>query len=153
MKKLFITTAIAALLSANVFASGAAKSTIDDSNLVTYTALSNFNNEFLRASDVSWTVTSKFQKAVFTQDGVKMTAFYNLRGEYMGTTTNVQFNELSERARKQIATKYEGYFAKEIIKLETEDNTTYFVNLSKDGKDVLLKVTPGAAVSVSTQVK
>ena len=158
MKKLFITTAIAALFTANVFATSSITKTDDGSEKVTYAAITQFNNDYVRATNATWKVTANFQKVTFTLDDVQMSAFYNLRGELIGVTHNVQFNALPEKARKEIAVKYDGYLAKEIIKLETgEDNsfenTTYFVDLKKDSDELLVRVTPASGVYFFQKVK
>ncbi|MFD0793847.1 hypothetical protein ACFQZX_09470 [Mucilaginibacter litoreus] len=154
MKKLFITTAIAALLSVNVFASTKPVTGGDDN--VSYLAVTKFNKDFYGAENVSWKVTANFQKVTFTIDGVKKSAFYNAKGDLIGITQNVLFNELPAKARKEIAAKYEGYFANEVIKLENEDNfdsTVYFVDLKNDKEELLVRVTPYAGVYFFQKVK
>ncbi|MGY4536578.1 hypothetical protein ACVW0P_000985 [Mucilaginibacter sp. UYNi724] len=157
MKKLFISTAIAALFTVNVFAANTISKSESDADAVSYAVSSKFNSDFVRAENVTWKVNSKFQKATFTIDGVKKSAFYNLRGELIGITENVQFKELPAKAKKEIAAKYEGYFANEVIKLDNGDNgfdsTVYFVDLKNDKEEVLVRVTPSAGVYFFQQVK
>ncbi|AMR32997.1 hypothetical protein A0256_17020 [Mucilaginibacter sp. PAMC 26640] len=159
MKKIFVTIAIAAsLFTTNIYAATSAPKIEDGTENVTYAAITKFNSDFARAQNASWKVSSNFQKVSFTLDDVKMSAFYNLRGELIGVTQNVQFNALPEKARKEIGTKYEGYFAKEVIKLETGDdnsfdNTVYFVDLKKDNDEFLVRVTPSAGVYFFQTVK
>ena len=159
MKKIFLTIAIAAsLLTANTYAATTTTKVEVGTENVSYAAITKFNNDYPSAANVSWKVSTTFQKVTFTLDDVKMSAFYNLRGELIGVTQNVQFKALPEKARKEIAAKYEGYFAKEVIQLETGDdssfdNTVYFVDLSKDDKEVLIRVTPGAGVYFFKTIK
>ncbi|QXV64423.1 hypothetical protein FPZ42_10695 [Mucilaginibacter achroorhodeus] len=156
MKKLFITTAIAAFLSVNVFAGDKAPKANDDAANVSYLTINKFNNDFIGAENITWKVTPKFQKATFTIDGVQKSAFYNQRGELMGTTQTVQYNALPVSAQKEISKKYQGYFAKEVIKLENDENVdplVYFVDVAGDNDEVLLKVVPGSGVSFFQKVK
>ncbi|RWY54324.1 hypothetical protein [Mucilaginibacter gilvus] len=158
MKKIFVIIAIAAsLFTTNIYAATSATRTDDGTENVSYAAILKFNNDFARAENATWKVSPNFQKVTFTLDDVKMSAFYNLRGELIGVTQNVQFKALPEKAKKEIATKYEGYFAKEVIKLESGDdsfdNTVYFVDLAKDGKELLVRVTPSAGVYFFQNVK
>ncbi|WP_374951902.1 hypothetical protein [Mucilaginibacter sp.] len=154
MKKIFVTTAIAALFTANVFAANRVIKSEDGAEAVSYTVINKFNNEFVRAKDVNWKVSSTFQKATFVLDGVKMSAFYNLQGEYMGATQTVQFKALPVKAKNEIAQKYEGYMAKEVIKLDANDDTTvYFVDLKKGTDEFLVRVTPSADVYFFQTVK
>jgi len=154
MKKLFITTAIAALFTANVFAFNAPIKSDDGSASASYAAVAKFNNDFVRAQNATWKITPNFQKVTFELDGNKMSAFYNVRGELIGVTQNVQFKALPEKAKLEIASKYEGYFAQEVIKLDSgDDTTTYFVDLKKEDKELLVRVTPTAGVYFFQQVK
>jgi hypothetical protein len=124
MKKIFVTIAIAAsLFTTNIYAATSATKTDDGTENVSYAAILKFNSDFARAENATWKVSANFQKVTFTLDDVKMSAFYNLRGELIGVTQNVQFKALPEKAKKEIAAKYEGYFAKEVIKLETGDDS------------------------------
>lgn len=157
MKKIFLTLATAALFTVNSFAADRFVKEDDAAN-VTYAAVNSFNSEFVKAKNVSWKVSKDFQKATFTLDDVEMSAFYNTRGELIGVTQTVQYKELPAKAKKQIAEKYQGYIAKEVIKLETGaensfDATVYFVDLKKDNSEVLVKVTPAADVDVFQKVK
>jgi uncharacterized membrane protein len=154
MKRIFVTIAIATLFTANVFAANRVIKTEDGTEGVSFTVINKFNNEFIRAENVTWKVNANFQKATFTLDNVKMSAFYNLQGEYMGVTQNVQFKALPTKAKEEIGRKYEGYLAKEVIKLDADDNTTvYFVDLKKDNDEFLVRVTPTANVYFFQQVK
>jgi uncharacterized membrane protein len=155
MKRIFVTIVITALFSANIFAANSvATKTEDGTESVSYTVINKFNTEFVRAQNVSWKVNANFQKATFTLDDIKMSAFYNLQGEYMGLTQNVQFKALPTKAKKEIGQKYEGYFVKEVIKLDASDDTTvYFVDLKKDNDEFLVRVTPDANVYFFQQVK
>ncbi|MDB5287020.1 MAG: hypothetical protein JWR05_1969 [Mucilaginibacter sp.] len=154
MKRIFVTIAITALFSANIFAANIVAKTEDGTAGVSYTVINKFNTDFVRAQNVSWKVNSNFQKATFTLDGEKMSAFYNLQGEYMGLTQNVQFKALPTKAKKEIGQKYEGYFVQEVIKLDADDDTTvYFVDLKKDNDEFLVRVTPSANVYFFQQVK
>ncbi|MBK0379475.1 hypothetical protein [Mucilaginibacter segetis] len=160
MKRILLTTAIAALFTANVFAiDGAKKTNGDGSDNVSYAVVNKFKIDFSNATDVTWTVTSNTQKATFTIDGVKKTAFYNLRGEYLGVTQYIDFKDLPFKATKEIMKDYKDYTIGEVIKLEsnvtdnTIDPTVYFVDLKNDTEEVLLRVTPASGVYFFKQVK
>jgi hypothetical protein len=160
MKKIFLTTAIAALFTANVFAFNGSKKAEDEGSAnVSYSVVNKFKADFSEAKNVSWTITSNTQKATFTIDDVKMTAFYNLRGEYLGVTQYVDYKTIPSKAKKEIAAKYKDYAVSEVIKLETNgadsslDSTVYFVDVKKGSEEVLLRVTPAANVYFFQQVK
>ena len=160
MKKIFLTTAIAALFTANVFAFNGNKKTEDEGAAnVSYSVMNKFKADFSDAKNVSWTTTATTQKATFVVDDVKMTAFYNLRGEYLGVTQYVDYKAIPSKAKKAIADKYKNYTVSEVIKLETNgadaslDSTVYFVDLKNGAEELLLRVTPSANVYFFQQVK
>ena len=159
MKNIFLTTAIAALLSVNVFAADSAKR-IDGGTNVSYVALHGFTVDFADAKDVNWTVTKNTQKATFTVDGVKKTAFYNLNGEFLGVTQRVDAKAIPAKTLKQIAKDYKGYEIGEVIVYQantdvndTIDPTSYFVDLKNDAHEVLVRITQQANVEFFQQVK
>ncbi|MBS1525069.1 MAG: hypothetical protein JST19_05435 [Bacteroidetes bacterium] len=147
MKKLFITAAIATLFSASVFADGSKKAatTVNVSTSVT----TQFNANFVDAKNVTWTVDRNFQKADFIMNGVKGTAFYNLQGEFVALTENVDVTAIPAKTRQEIAEKYKGYNVNDVFVVQNNtdlnpdaDETAYFVDLKNGSKEVLVKITP-----------
>ena len=159
MKKLFITTVTAILLSATVFAGDGGRKVTNGETTVSYEALTHFKADFKKVKNVTWTVTSNCQKATFEWDGVQMTAFYNLSGEYMGVTHNVEYTAIPVNAQKEINASYADYTTRSAIKFEyTGENTTidplvYFIDLKKANSEIVLKVTADEKVTFFKQVK
>jgi hypothetical protein len=158
MKKIFLTIATIGLLGTSVYASDGGKKT-EKTPTVTYSVKSEFDSTFSEATNVSWTVTSNVQKATFTLNDVKMTAFYNLQGEYLGVTQDVAYTALDAKAQKQIATKYAGYKVGEVIKLTTPDDETnsdqtiYFVDLAGKTDELLVRVNNSSDVFFFQKIK
>src|SRR6185312_1297750 len=111
MKKIFLTFATAALFSVSAFATGGGKKAAETAANVSYTVQRQFAEDFSQAQDVTWTVTKNCQKADFTIDGTKKTAFYNLSGDFLGTTQIVGYDAIPAKSKKQIADQYKGYIA------------------------------------------
>jgi hypothetical protein len=101
MKKLILTVAIAATLGTAAFANEGTKTAAKNTSNVSYQVLNQFDVQFQNAENVSWSNTSNGQKADFVIDDVKMTAFYDNRGQYMGTTENIDFKKLPGAAKKE----------------------------------------------------
>ena len=159
MKKLFITTAIAALFSASVFAADGTKKS-NTSVSVSYTVLNHFNADFSEAKNVTWTVNRNFQKADFISGNTQMTAFYNLKGEFVALTQDIDTRAIPAKAQKEIDEKYKGYAVKEVILVQNNtelnpdaDETAYFVDLKSDAKEVLVKITSEAHIQFYKEVK
>jgi hypothetical protein len=160
MKKIFLTFATAALFSVSVFAADGGKKSNDNTANVSYAVLQEFNTDFAYAKDVVWTVTKNCQKADFVVDGVKKTAFYNLSGDYLGTTQIIGYNAIPVKAQKQIADSYKGYVAGDVIvfqaNVSVNDNiepTAYFVDLKSTSHEILVRVTGSGNAEFFKQVK
>ena len=159
MKKLFITAATAILFSVSAFAGTTSATIITGEENVSYAVLNQFNAEFKGAKEAAWTVTSQSQKVSFVLDGVKMTAFYSLAGDFLGTTTTVDYKVIPAEEQKEIASKYADYKVTEVIKYQNDgsnpdvDNLTYFVDLKKADSEVVVRVTPGEGVRFFKKVK
>jgi hypothetical protein len=158
MKKIFITTAMIALLGTSVFAKDGGKK-LEKTVSVSYNVQNQFDADFSDATNVTWSVTPNCQKAIFTLNDVKMTAFYNLQGEFLGTTQDVNYSTLTSKAKKQITDKYKDYTVADVIKYDVNetntnvDQTVYFVDLKNTTSEILVRVTPSAEVYFFKQVK
>jgi len=145
------------MFSASVFADGTKKNTTVN---VSYSVLNQFNADFNGAKNVTWTVNRNFQKADFIQDNVKMTAFYNLKGEFVALTQNIDVKAVPAKAQLEIAEQYKGYFVNQVFVVQNNtelnpdaDETAYFADLKKDGKEVLVKITPSAHIEFYQNIK
>ncbi|WP_461452199.1 hypothetical protein [Mucilaginibacter sp.] len=144
MKKIFLTIATIGLLGTSVYAADGGKKA-STTPTVSYAVQNEFESTFEDAKNVTWAVTANCQKATFTVNDVKMTAFYNLNGEYLGLTQDVSYNTIADKAKKEIADSYKGYDVNEVIKLETNSannfaETVYFVDLKNTDSEVLVRV-------------
>jgi hypothetical protein len=159
MKKIFLTIATAALLSVNVFAADGGKKSAETAN-ISYAVQQEFSTDFADAKDVTWTITKNVQKADFTVDGVKKTAFYNLSGEFLGTTQVIGYNAIPAKSKQLIAAAYADYVAKDVIVYQANtavnediDPTSYFVDLKNGVHEILVRVTGEGKLEFFKQVK
>lgn len=159
MKKIFLTFATAALFSVSAFATGGGKKANETTANVSYTVQHQFATDFSEAQNVTWTVTKNCQKADFTVDGTKKTAFYSLEGDFLGTTQIVGYNAIPAKSKKLIAEKYNGYIADGVIVYQaneslndTIDPTSYFVDLKSSTHEVLVRVNGDGGVEFFQQV-
>lgn len=158
MKNLIFTLIAVLTLSYTSFAATGSKLP-DDGDKVFYTVKNQFSNEFNSAENVKWTVNNQFQKAEFSIDGVKMSAYYDTTGQYIGFSKEITFNELPASARKELAATYKGFFADQVLRFEdasaspalqryVSNDETYFVKLSKDAQQYTIKVSPDSSIEV-----
>jgi len=168
MKKLFLAATFAATLSLSAIAADGTKRVNDDVKSISYFVLNQFNADFSDAANVVWTITPTSQKAEFTIDGVKKTAFYSLTGNYLGLTEEVEYVKIPASAQKEIADKYKEYTAGQVIKFESNEAESpvfvnmaitqsvpvdYFVDLKKNGSEILVRVSSQGGVYFFKTVK
>jgi len=159
MKKILFLACLITVFSATSFAGE--KNDGKDAE-VSYFAENNFLNKYYSAENVKWTVTSNFQKAVFTLDGKTMSAFFDRNGEYIATTQYVDAKKIPAVGQKRLAKLYGDYKVNEVVRYDFDGeseahlqiltgkrfyNTIYFVNLQGDKENALVKVTPDGDVS------
>jgi hypothetical protein len=160
MKKIFLTIATAALFSVNVFAADGGKKANESAATASYAVQAQFASDFAGAENVVWSVTKNVQKATFVIDGTKKTAFYNLTGDFLGTTQVVGYNAIPAKTQKLIAETYKGYVAGDVIVYQTNEEvnseiepTSYFVDLKSADHELLVRVTGSGKVEFFKQVK
>lgn len=169
MKKVFITAILVSGLSLGVFADGGKKSDNTNSSAASYTALNQFSVDYKDASNVVWKVDGNCQKAEFTLNDKKVTAFYSLTGDFLGLTQAVDYKKIPADAQKDIAANYKGYTVGEVIQLEPkhdtnvsdlyagssfkDDSVIYFVDLKNAKEEILVRVTADADVYFFKQIK
>ena len=130
--------------------------------LVSYQSEEQFAIDFPKATDVVFERSKNFDEAEFTLDGKSLRAYYDIESKLIGTTCNGTYAELPASAQKDINKEYKDYEVKQVILFhDNEENDTdmslygssfedadnYFVQLEKNGKSIVVKVTPLGLVS------
>lgn len=135
MKRLFLSAIMAATLISTSFANETAK--------VNSRVSSSFKTQFAEATNVEWTAKQDFFKANFTEEGKSREAFYNNNGGLISTSTQIAIDDLSASTKRAFAKKYDGYVVKEAIKMESNDETAYYISVENDKQSLILKVLDG----------
>ena len=159
MKKILLLACLISVLSVKSFADD--KKDGKDAE-VSYFAENNFLSKYYAAENVRWTVTSNFQKAVFTLEGKTMAAFFDRNGEYIATTQYVEASKIPAVGKKRLGKLYGDYKVSEVVRYDFDGdsdahlqmltgkrfyNTVYFVSVESAKENVLVKVTPDGDVS------
>jgi hypothetical protein len=139
MKKLFITALLTVTVATSAFAS--------DEKKLNVNVLRSFEAQFEFAENVKWNTNSKYIKASFEVEGKKTDAFYNLDGEYIGSSEKITLEDLPVQAKRTFAKRYSDYTVKEAIKFDGVEETAYFVSAENEKQSLVLKIT-GAGVSI-----
>jgi hypothetical protein len=125
-------------------------------------AKNNFNSDFKDAKDVEWKRIETYDKASFTtKDGHKMSAYYDINGNLVGTTQYKTFADLPENGQKDIKKNYKDYTIGQVVfyddnenndtdmilyGVQFEDQDNYFVELTKEKNKIILQVNPNGEV-------
>ena len=127
-----------------------------------------FRIDFEDITDVTWERTQNFDEATFTKDGRVTTAFYDATPQLVGTTTEETFADLPARARDFINKKYSDYTVGGVLffddneqnetdmslyNLQFDDVDSYFVELKRDNKEIVVQVTTDGVVSNFVRLK
>jgi hypothetical protein len=129
---------------------------------VSQQAKNKFYVDFGNLPDVQWTRSENFDEATFTKDGQKMTAFYDIDANLVGTTMHKTFSDLPVKGQNEIKAKYKAYTPGTIILfddneandtdmllygIQFDDADNYFVELANGPEKIVVQVSPQGFVS------
>ena len=110
----------------------------------------------------AWERVNNFDEATFTKDGEVTSAFYDDHSQLVGTTTEKKFSDLPHKAQEWINKKYKGYSIADVFFFDDNEfnesdmliynapfngKDSYFVEVKKDNKAVILRVDKDGEVS------
>ena len=128
---------------------------------------SQFSRDFPDARFVTWAYGA-FVEAGFLDNTVLRTAYYDMDNNLVGTTTDMDVTALPEKARERIEKMYPGYTIDKVVFFDDneanetdmllynqsfEDKDNYFPLLTKDSKQIILKVSTEGEVSFFQELK
>jgi len=137
-------------------------------NEVSAAAIDQFARDFENVSSVTWERTVNFDEAAFIKNGQVFTAYYDDEAKLVGTATDKTFTDLPIGAQGTINEDYKAYSVTDVFMFDdNEDNQTnmsfynkqfddvdsYFVELKKNNKEIVLQVQMDGVVSVFTRLK
>ena len=127
----------------------------ENSTKVSYFTRNNFAKDFPDAKNVQYVKTKNFDEVLFTSGKDNLIAYYDKETHLVGTTQKLVFSDLPENAQKEIHKKYSEYGIAEVMKFDDnetndtdmilygtafDDADNYFVELKKDRKDIIVKI-------------
>ncbi len=156
MKKVFILSLVALVLSLSTQADdGSAKATKTLAS-VSDNTLKNFGSIFYRASDVKWTMNNKYQKATFNLNGKPSYAIYDFNSELLVATQAATTEELPVKAQQSLKNNYSNYRVTKAVKVISrpadykfnDDTDHYWVSMANEEKQVILLISPSADITI-----
>ena len=122
----------------------------------------NFTKDFSNVKNVSWERTGDFDVVTFSQKGKSMKAYFGMQSELIGTISEKDYNDLPAEGRNEIKDQYKGYSIGRVINFKTytpndnymvlfgtqiENADSYYVELTKNNKKIVVRVNPLGNVS------
>ncbi|MES1215480.1 MAG: hypothetical protein ABUT20_08185, partial [Bacteroidota bacterium] len=124
-------------------------------NEVSYQSKEQFSRDFPDAKNIIYSVSKNFEEAEFTENGIRLTAYYDADSKLVGTTTAKEFSDIPAKAQEYIKKHYAGYNVEQVTLFDdNEDNDTdmmlydtvfddadnYFVALKSNTEFIIVKV-------------
>ncbi len=145
MKRLFLSICVAAV-SLVAFAKPPKKN--NSERLFTYSANESLKVMYGKVDNLSWSrAKNNLTRANFTIDGEKLSAFFDVDGRHVATTTEVAIDQLPVAARKAVKTKSEGNQVVGLVEYSSDNETAYYLELSDGKKNTIYKITGSGLVS------
>ena len=127
-----------------------------------------FQTDFAGATITSTDRLDNFDEFTFTKDGKVTSAFYDYNSQLVGTAQNKTFDDLPAKGQAYIRKHYKDYTPGDVLFYDdNEQNATdmvlygnqfsdedsYFVELSKDNKKIVVQVSMSGEVGYFTRLK
>ncbi len=127
-----------------------------------------FKADFGNTPVDAWERVNNFDEATFTKGGEVTSGFYDDHSQLVGTTTEKTFSDLPKKAREWINRNYKGYSIPDVFFFDDNEfnesdmliyNTpfngkdSYFVEVKKDNKAIILQVDKEGEVSYFLRLK
>ncbi len=151
MKKLALSVLLAVSIFSSSFAADETKKAADESKKATQVnvrTLHTFRTAFGNLTDVEWSTKPDFARASFTYNNERIEAFFDLRGELIGTSKAVTIDQMPVNVKRVFAKRYADYTIKETIRFDGVDESSYYISAENGTKSVILKVSVTGGVSL-----
>lgn len=135
---------------------------------VSYMTMNNFYADFPGARVISKERTPFYDRVSYSLNGQQHAAFYDINSNLIGTITVKTYTDLPVNARNLIDRKYRGYQKAAVLLFDDneendadmilygkvfDDRDSYFIELSKPARRIVLQVTPEGEVSFFGDIK
>lgn len=137
-------------------------------HVVSEAAKLQFFTDFGKIPGAIWKRLANFDEATFKNDGKVITVFYDDEAKLVGSTSASAFTNLPVKAQKFINKEYKDYSKGDVIffddneknetdmllyDLQFDDEDSYFVQLKKANKTIIVLVSKSGEVSYFTSMK
>ncbi|MBL7702270.1 MAG: hypothetical protein JNM14_08465 [Ferruginibacter sp.] len=155
MKKIkTVLTAIVMLFSISSFAHRAPVAKGPEPEKVSAAVKAAFENDFSKATVVTWEKTDGFYFASFLLNTVKVDAAYTETGELLGTCRRISADQMPLSISVALADNYAGYEIDDsVVELNYESVTRYYVTVSNKTHTLKLKCYSNGSMEIESKTK
>lgn len=145
-KSLFITAVFAMAMISYAFAG--------NDGSPRFKGVDNFAKTFPTATSVTYVTKGQLTEVNFTWNNLKLQAFYDQEGNWVGTSRNVPMSSLPVNAIINIKDKFPGFVPTEAIEFDqAEAGVSYYVTIAGPGKAYIVNVLTDGTISVFKKMK
>jgi hypothetical protein len=117
------------------------KSFAADGPTVEPVVLKSFHATFANATEVGWSTSQDFFKAVFFLNGQNITAYYNADGTLQGLSRHISAVTLPVMLQTALKNDYKEQWVSDVLEVTNEDGVQYYVTVEDAGQRIVLKST------------
>lgn len=109
---------------------------------------------FKNSAQLSWTTKDRYKQASFSFGNKAASAYYSLENnELIGFRIQLNKTELPQVVSEAIKAKYGNWEVVDAITfIDASGHVSYFTQVYKDNKSIILKTTPGGKLSVYSRM-
>ena len=145
MKKLTIIALMVITIASSAFAGD---------NTLNFKGSDAFKKSFPQASEVSFTVKKDFTEVNFTWHNLKLQAFFDRQGNYIGLSRDISVKDLPLSYVISINKMYKDFEITEAIEFDhAENGMSYYVSVVNGDKKYVLNVALDGSISVFKKMK
>lgn len=146
MKKVSIIAIMVITIASSAFAG--------DNNALNFKGADLFKKTFPQATEVTFTVKKQFTEVDFTWHYLKLQAFFDRQGNYIGTSREIAVKDMPLSYVISINNQYKDFDITEAIEFDhAEEGMSYYVTVINGDKKYVLNVATDGSISVFKKMK
>jgi hypothetical protein len=130
MKKIILSIAIGLAMFSTAFAKHPV--------YVSSRAMSAFQKDFKKVSNVSWTETNEYVRATFIMNKETLFAYYDYQGNLIGLAHNILTTSLPENLQKDLKKYYGSYWVSDLVHVSNDNGDYYYIRLKNAEESIVL---------------
>ena len=131
-----------------------ASSAFAGDNTLDFKGADAFKKSFPQATEISYTVKKEFTEVNFTWHNLKLQAFFDRQGNYIGLSREISVKDLPLSYVIGINRQYKDFDITEAIEFDhSENGLSYYVTVVKHDRKYVLNVATDGSISVFKKMK